>query len=438
MMPVVSLEGVSKKYRIFSNQRDRLKRVLTFGKSKVGRDFWALQNVNLEVEPGTALGVLGRNGAGKSTLLKLISGVVQPTSGTVRVNGRLVALLQLGAGFNEEFTGRENIILNGLILGIGRREMLERFDEIEAFADIGEFMYQPLKNYSSGMRGRLGFAVAVNVKPDILLVDESLATGDAIFKAKGIQKMRELRDSGTTILFVSHSTQQVRGFCTEAALLHKGRLVSRGDTSEVVKHYESLLSDTAVQQRNRLNPDQTPAYRLAQDSEDELGTPDVKGGLAPNNKNPSLRHGTGDARIQNVELLDSHGRPVDVVAPESNLTARVHLQYMKAVDDSAVEIILRNEAGLDVFSTNTTLEKAPLGRRRTGERVIVDFIFRVPLKHGRYSIAAAVALSESEDLHLNWTGAASVFTVSRPSDRGAFAGLVRLPTQVKVFEPDRM
>jgi ABC-2 type transport system ATP-binding protein len=250
MMPVVSLEGVSKKYGIFSNQRERLKRVLTFGKSKVGRDFWALHDVNLEVEPGTALGVLGRNGAGKSTLLKLISGVVQPTSGTVRVHGRLAALLQLGAGFNDEFTGQENVILNGLILGIGRREMLERFDEIEAFADIGEFMYQPLKNYSSGMRGRLGFAVAVSVKPDILLVDESLSTGDAVFKAKAIQKMRELRDSGATILFVSHSTQQVRDFCTEAALLHKGRLVSRGDTREVVNHYQSLFQADAVQRRN--------------------------------------------------------------------------------------------------------------------------------------------------------------------------------------------
>jgi ABC-type polysaccharide/polyol phosphate transport system ATPase subunit len=158
-MPAVSLEAVSKRYHIFENRRDQLKRVLSFGKSKAGSEFWALKNVNLEVEPGTALGLLGRNGAGKTTLLQIVSGVLQPTSGTARVNGRLVALFQLGAGFNDDFTGRENVMMNGLILGIEREEMLERFDEIEAFADIGEFMYQPVRTYSSGMRARLGFAV---------------------------------------------------------------------------------------------------------------------------------------------------------------------------------------------------------------------------------------------------------------------------------------
>ncbi len=341
-MPVVSLEEVSKKYRIFPSTRDQLKRILSLGKSKAGYEFWALKDVNLEVEPGTALGILGRNGAGKSTLLKIVSGVLQPTYGKVRVEGRLVALLQLGAGFNDEFTGRENVILNGLILGIDRKEMLSRFDEIAAFADIGEFMEQPLKTYSSGMRARLGFAVAVNVRPDILLVDESLSTGDAVFKARGIQKMRELRDSGATILFVSHSTNQIKNFCTEATLLHKGNLVSRGETSEVIDHYQALVSKSATKQNGQPGPDQPANFDLGDDEEEDPTTPDSKENSTLDINSPSLRHGTGEAKIQSVEVLDERGRPVDLADPDSLLTVRVHVQYAQAMEDSAVGIVLRN------------------------------------------------------------------------------------------------
>ncbi len=434
-MPVVSLEEVSKKYRIFPSTRAQLKRVLSLGKSKAEHEFWALKDVNMEVEPGTALGILGRNGAGKSTLLKIVSGVLQPTYGKVRVDGRLVALLQLGAGFNDEFTGRENVTLNGLILGIDRKEMLNRFDEIAAFADIGEFMEQPLKTYSSGMRARLGFAVAVNVKPDILLVDEALSTGDAVFKAKGIQKMRDLRDSGATILFVSHSATQVKNFCTEATLLHKGSLVARGETSEVIDYYEALVSKSATKQNGQPGPAQPSNFDLGDDEEEDLKTPDSKASALDINST-SLRHGTGEAKIQSVEVLDESGRPVDPVDPDSMLTIRAHVQYTQAVDDSAVGIVLRNRGGLDIFSTSTAVEGTPIGSRNAGERVIVDFSFRVPLKHGRYSVAAFVSRSGAK-VDLDWVGVAAVFKMSRPSGRGNFAGLVDLPTQVRLEEPDR-
>ena len=228
MTPAVSLKGIGKKYRISPSRSSRLKEALSFGKVKRSHDFWALQDIDLEVKPGTTLGILGRNGAGKSTLLRIISGVLQPTTGTVEVNGRLTAIFGLGSGFNPEFTGRENAMLNGLILGIDHQEMLERFDEIAAFAEIGEFMDQPVRTYSSGMRSRLGFAVAVNVDPDILVLDEALSAGDAAFKKKALQRMYDLRDSGTTILFVSHSMGMVKKFCTDAVLLHKGRLVTSG------------------------------------------------------------------------------------------------------------------------------------------------------------------------------------------------------------------
>ena len=435
-MSLVSLEEVSKKYRIAPGRRERLKNILSFGKSKPDRGFWALKDINLEIEKGTALGILGRNGAGKTTLLQLISGVLQPTSGTVRVEGRIVALFMLGAGFDDEFTGRENIMLNGLLLGIEREEIMERFDEIEAFADIGGFMDRPIKTYSSGMRARLGFAVAVSVEPDIMLVDETLSVGDAVFKAKGIQKMRELRDSGTTILFVSHSLEQVRDFCTEAILIHEGNLVSRGGTSQVIDEYQSMMSNIAAQRQNRSSSDRSSERGKLRDGKAGAGTPDL-GKNSVTDQNLGLRHGTGEATIQNVELLDDHGSPVDTVTPQSNLTVRTHVQYVKDVDDSVVNIVLRNEAGLDIFSTDTALEKTPVGKKRAGEQVVVDFTFQVPLKQGRYSIATAISRSESNDLHLDWMRVAAVFKVSYPSDRSAFPGLIHLPTQVRVFEPDR-
>ena len=429
-MLAVSLEKVSKRYSIFPSRRERLKDIL--GRCKAGRDFWALREIDLEVEPGTALGVVGRNGAGKSTLLKIISGVLQPTSGTARVNGRLVALLQLGAGFNDEFTGRENVFLNGLILGIDRKEMMRRFDEIEAFADIGEFMYQPVKTYSSGMRARLGFAVAMSVAPDVMLVDETLSVGDAIFKAKGIQKMRELRDSGTTIIFVSHSISQVQNFCTEAVLLHKGSLVFRGKTSETIDRYQALISEASARRNVRLGG--TPGRWSPREEADALDVPVFDS--SP--QNPTLRHGTGEARIQSVELLDDLGTPVEALAQESNLTVRVRLRYARAVDNAIVGIVLRNEDGLDVFSTDTALQKTPLGERRAGEGVVVDFSFRVPLRHGRYSVTATVSRSANRSEFLDWIGVAGVFNVSRPPNGEAFAGLVHLPTRIEVFEPDRV
>jgi ABC-2 type transport system ATP-binding protein len=195
MRPAISLRGVSKKYIISPSRSSRLGELLSFGKAKRSREFWALQDIDLDVEPGTTLGVVGRNGAGKSTLLSIISGVLRPTTGEVQVEGRLSAIFGLGAGFNPLFTGRENAMLSGLILGIEYEEMIERFDAIEAFADIGEFMDQPIKTYSSGMRSRLGFAVAINVEPDVLVIDEALSAGDSAFKKKAIQRMYDLRDS---------------------------------------------------------------------------------------------------------------------------------------------------------------------------------------------------------------------------------------------------
>ena len=360
MMPSVSVRGVSKKYRIYPSGRHQLREVLSLRRKKYGRDFWALQDIDLEVEPGAALGILGRNGAGKSTLVSVIAGILQPTSGTVEVNGRLVAIFSLGVGFNPEFTGRENIIMNGLILGIERQEMLDRFDDIAAFADIGDFMDQPIKTYSNGMRSRLGFAVAANVEPDVLVVDESLSAGDAVYRKVALQRLQEMREAGTTILFVSHNTNMVADFCTEAVLLHQGRMLGAGEPNEVIDQYQTLVSDIRAQREWK--GDGSPESKQ---TPDQAAMPDevVPGRRRPApNKKPSpqggpafkedpdfehqvalLRLGTGEARFRGVELLDKNLDPVETVSSGSTVTVRAHLEYLEAVEESKVVVALHQQ-----------------------------------------------------------------------------------------------
>ena len=354
-MPTVSVRGVSKKYRIFPSGRDRLKEALSPRRKKYGRDFWALKDIDLEVEPGAALGIVGRNGAGKSTLVSIIAGILQPTSGTVEVNGRLVAIFSLGVGFNPEFTGRENIIMNGLILGIERQEMLDRFDDIAAFADIGEFMDQPIKTYSNGMRSRLGFAVAANVEPDALVVDESLAAGDAVYKRVALQRLNEMRESGTTILFVSHNMTTIESFCSEAILLHQGRILATGEPAEVTGEYQALVSDIRAQRKHKgelpaddgQTPDRIPASNgraprgSASKEEPPSGEdPDFKEDPTFDGRVADLRGGTGQARVRGVELLDGRLRPVEAVSSGSVVTVRVYLEYLEAVEDAKLIIAL--------------------------------------------------------------------------------------------------
>lgn len=436
-MPAITLRGVSKKYQIYPRHRDRLKELMSFGRVKRGHDFWALKDIDLEIEAGSSVGILGRNGAGKSTLLKIVSGVLQPSSGSVEVNGRLAALLQLGAGFNPEFTGRENVMLNGLILGIERREMLERFDEIAAFADIGEFMEQPVKTYSSGMRARLGFAVAVNVEPDVLIVDETLSVGDTVFRHMGLQRMRELRDSGTTIFFVSHSTGMVKSFCNNAVLLHQGNMVAHGDTAEVADRYQALLSSIEAQRSGVVaNLEQPLDYNL-DDDEAEDGAPSFKADPDLERRSSNFRHGTGEARISNVELLNETGAPTEEVVQGSTVTVRAHVEYRERLDGSVVIITIRNRAGLDVFSTNTQLEKTKIGATEKDDRRVVDFSFEVPLQDGPYSVSAAIAHLRNRSVYMDWVDVAAVFRVERPQTRGAVKGLVYIPATIKVHTPDQ-
>ena len=428
-MPAVSVRGVSKSYRIFPSAGARLKETLSFGRKKYGRDFYALQDIDLTVEPGTALGILGRNGAGKSTLLGIIAGLLHPTSGTVEVNGRVVALSSSGAGFDSEMTGRENIMLNGMILGMKRQEILRRFDAIAEFADIEEHMDQPLQTFSSGMRSRLGFAVAIHMEPDILLLDETLSVGDKVYQEAAMQKVYELRDSGTAILLVSHSMKTLEDFCTEAILLHKGRKIAAGETTEVVHHYDSLVSGIQVQRRN-------PNTDGERRPDGDVGT-DEEGG----------------ARIRSVELLDEHLNPLDTSPPpaaptvvpyDSTITVRVHVEYLEAVKDSRISIKLNNETqNVRVFSVSTrpdtqpnTLEGVSLEEVEKGERVTVDFTFKVPLPHNLHTVTAAVRAGQGEERLVLDQVKAFALSIAKPEE-GSVQGIVRLPTDIKIYAPQR-
>ncbi len=237
MCAVITIENVSKAYRVYDKPSDRVKESLGIGKKKYSRDFFAIRNLFLTIEKGETVGIIGRNGAGKSTLLKLLMGIIRPTEGNISVSGRIAALLELGAGFNQEFTGRQNIFLNGTIMQIPRAEMEKKLDDIIAFADIGEFIDQPVRTYSSGMFIRLAFSVAVHVDPDILIVDEALAVGDTRFQLKCMEKFKEFQEAGKTILFVSHDMNAIKRFCTRCVWLDEGRLILDGDTDTVTDRY---------------------------------------------------------------------------------------------------------------------------------------------------------------------------------------------------------
>ena len=237
----VEVDDLSKVYHLYSKASDRLRETFSIKKKKYSKDHYALKNINLNIKHGESVGIVGTNGSGKSTLLKLITGVVTPTTGVIKTKGKIAALLELGAGFNPEYTGIENIYLNGTMMGYTEQEMEKRVPAIVDFADIGEFIYQPVKSYSSGMFARLAFAVSINVEPDILIVDEALSVGDTRFQVKCIDKMRELQESGTTILFVTHAIEQIKRFCTRAIWIKNGEIAEDGEASQVVDLYDNFM-----------------------------------------------------------------------------------------------------------------------------------------------------------------------------------------------------
>jgi ABC-type polysaccharide/polyol phosphate transport system ATPase subunit len=381
---VVEFRGVSKSYPVYESPSDRLKELVTLNRLKRHSDFWALRDVTFDVARGETFCIVGENGSGKSTLLQLVAQILHPTHGEARVQGRVAALLELGSGFNPEFSGRDNVYLNASILGLSQRQIDARYGAIEAFAEIGSFINQPVKTYSSGMAVRLAFSVAIHVDPEVLLVDEALAVGDIYFRQRCMRKVHELRAHGVTILFVSHAIGDVKAIGDRTMWLDGGRVRELGATDAVVTKYLAAMTQKDAEYVGST----------------VLPLPDIgSNGHAPAppeivTRIPNIdhRHGDGRAEVIGIAVLDSYGNPVRLLEPASRIIVRISVRAQEYLALPNVGFILRNHMGIDFAGTNTTREGYTLPPMQPGEARTVDFHIDLPwLYPSHFSFSPAIA-----------------------------------------------
>src|SRR5579872_1570840 len=380
MNRAVEFSRVSKSYSIYASPGDRLKELATFQSRRFHTDYWALRDVSFEVSRGETFCIVGENGSGKSTLLQICAGILSATAGSVSVQGRVAALLELGAGFNPEFSGRDNVYLNGAILGLSAKDMDRRFPEIESFAEIGDFIHQPVKTYSSGMVVRLAFAVAIHLDPQILLVDEALSVGDVYFRQRCMRKVHELRSRGITILFVSHSTGDVKSIGDRALWLENGHPMALGKTDLVVTKYLAAMA-------------QKDASYLEHHSEHLSGnlyrSPEE---IVEDIPNIDHRFGDGRAEILGIAIYDDAGAKLSALLPCTTVVVRISIHAKKNLDRPIVGFMFRNHLGVDFAGTNTSREGRELPPLPAGERCTVDFYIELPdLYASTFSFSPAIA-----------------------------------------------
>lgn len=406
-MTVVQVQNVSKIYRLYDAPIDRLKEALHPGRKSYHRDFFALKNVNLSVEPGECVGIIGMNGSGKSTLLQIIAGILHPSEGTVSVNGTISALLELGAGFNPEFSGIENVHFQCSIMGIKSDLVPDLLQKILEFADIGEFAYQPVKTYSSGMYVRLAFAVAINVNPDLLIVDEALAVGDAYFQAKCMKRIREFRAAGKTLLFVSHDPGAVKSLCDRAYLLHKGQLIEAGPPDQVFNLYNTLI---AMKEEGQ---EITSASKMLKEA-------------------MKKRSGNQKVRIVDIEMLNEAGHAVETFTSGEEVTIRIVLKASELIDDPTIGILIRDRLGNDIFGINNHLMRASAGSLSPDIDHLIEYKMPLNLGQNVYSLTVAVHMDETH-VHENfdWINDALTFRVLQSPEQ-KFLGFCRLSPSFSV------
>ena len=440
--PIISVEALTKAYRIWAHPSARLKsplletatkflpprtpfrRALAARAARGFRDFYALREVSFSVRRGEATGIIGRNGSGKSTLLQLIAGTLTPTAGRVDVQGRVSALLELGSGFNPDFTGRENVYLNGAILGLSRRQIDARYPAIAAFAEIDEFLDQPVKTYSSGMMMRLAFAVAVNVDPDLLIVDEALSVGDVFFTQKCFERIREILQRGATLIFVSHDMAAVQNLCDRALLLHHGRLAFDGRPDDCVARYFSLHQPAAG-----------PAPAVAGGHPPVAA--EVRQLLAAHDLLPAARSRHGNRRLEFVAatVLDAHGSPARDFEMMQKACLRVHLRAREDVPRPSTGIQIFDRMANLVFAAGTTQLQFPLPALPAGSEIILDFKITLSLYPGEYTLGLDAAEADLENPNLgnfyDRVGGLGPITVRR-SQPGVFPfyGIAQLPMEI--------
>lgn len=375
---VVKAQNISKAYKLYKKPIDRFKESMSLTRKSYHQDFFALKNINLEVYKGETVGIIGQNGSGKSTLLKILTGVLSPSEGNFNITGKVSALLELGAGFNPEYTGLENIYLNGTIMGYTKEEMDKRVDEILDFADIGEFIYQPVKNYSSGMFVRLAFAVAINVDPDILIVDEALSVGDVFFQLKCFKKFNDFKERGKTIIFVTHDLGSVAKYCTRAMMLESGQIVAEGDTKEVIDKYKKSMVGIKIDS-NSFDNSNNKIYKT--NNSDEV--------LSKNfTRNPNtLEYGNMKAEIIDFAILDSFGVPTTSLQKDKDCVFFMKIKFNQDIKDPIYAFAIKDVKGYEITGTNTMQEMIDTGICKKGDIVEVRFSQKMILQGGPYFLS---------------------------------------------------
>ena len=373
----IKVENVTKMYKLYNKPSDRFKESMGLTKKKCYQEHYALNDVDFEVQTGETVGIIGTNGSGKSTILKIITGVLNPTSGNVEVNGRISALLELGAGFNMEYTGIENIYLNGTMIGFTREEIDAKMEQILTFADIGDFVYQPVKTYSSGMFVRLAFAVAINIDPEILIVDEALSVGDVFFQAKCYHKFEEFKKQGKTILFVSHDLSSVSKYCDRAILLNKGKKISEGKPKEIIDLYKKIL----VNQYDEDEPESEDTVQETVQEETGLWKDKME------NNPAKLEYGNGYADIIDFAITDDKGMITNTVYKGNVFKIKMKVHFNRDIQDPIMAFTIKDLKGIELTGTNTMIEKVNFGKVKKGTIKEVEFTQKMYLQGGNYLLS---------------------------------------------------
>lgn len=407
-MGAIHVEHLGKAYKQYPARWSRLAEWMFPGRGKRHALKWVLEDISFYVAPGEAVGLIGINGAGKSTLLKLITGTTQPTTGSVQTSGSVAALLELGMGFHPDFTGRQNVLMAGQLLGMQVPEILELMPEIEAFADIGDYMDQPVRVYSSGMQMRVAFSVATARRPDILIVDEALSVGDAYFQHKSFDRIRQFRQQGTTLLLVSHDKQAIQSVCDRAILLDGGRLARQGKPEEIMDYYNALIAER-----------ENATVRQTEHKEGKVQTVS----------------GTGEATVTDIALLDVAGQPLEVVDVGAPVTLQVTVEAKADIPRMVLGYMIKDRLGQPIYGTNTHLKELPLEGVRAGEKIVYRFAFPMNLGPGSYSVATAIVSTETHLVNnYEWRDLALVFTVMNMR-RPHFEGCAWLDPSIAILRP---
>tara|TARA_B100000315_G_scaffold252780_2_gene290274 strand:+ start:5695 stop:7014 length:1320 start_codon:yes stop_codon:yes gene_type:complete len=431
-MNAVSVHNLSKAYNIYRRPVDRLREVFSIRRRSYHEEYWALRDVSFEIEPGKIVGLVGQNGAGKSTLLQVLAGILQPTAGTIQLQGRIAALLALGAGFDPEFTGRDNVYLNGAVLGIDRAEMEQRFDLIVDFAEIGSFLDQPVKTYSSGMYIRLAFAIAANVDADIFILDEALQVGDSMFQRRCFRRLEQAKKDGKTIVLASHSAQVIQTVCDEAILLDHGMTLTAGPPVNVFHAYRDLLARREEEYVERLKLTQgSRAYWL---DDGERGLEDV--GFQPSSKGEEYRFGSRDAEVIEVELYDHQHMPSRAVQRGNWVTVTLTIAFHRDIKTPSVGIAIHTPVGVAVYGISTDNADFPIEPQCAGTIVTIDFSILTQFHAGNYILSCGV--TEKLGTHVRMLDKRKDLLVFQVHSAKRFVGLAYMETRISMRVKEKL